>query len=148
MFTHVTLSSIFDISVSCSPDWDDCVFHIFEIFTIYPSVIFSVIYTSIAVIIGGQLKKLLPEILQWNYTVSSGELEKLAVQLGEKDFAALHQNLLKFNQDFGINDRFCSAGLTREDFPFIIAHSRSGSMKANPRDLSDNDLYTILESLL
>ncbi len=92
--------------------------------------------------------KLLPEILQWNYTVSSGELEKLAVQLGEKDFAALHQNLLKFNQDFGINDRFRSAGLTREDFPFIIAHSRSGSMKANPRDLSDNDLYTILESLL
>lgn len=38
--------------------------------------------------------------------------------------------------------------LTRDDFDFIVKNCRSGSMKCNPVQLSDDDIYKLLESLV
>ena len=38
--------------------------------------------------------------------------------------------------------------LKREDFDFILANCRSGSMKCNPVVLSDDDIIKLLEELL
>ena len=42
---------------------------------------------------------------------------------------------------------FKAYGLAPEHYDFIVRNCRSGSMKCNPRDLSDDDVRRILEEL-
>lgn len=90
---------------------------------------------------------LLPEILRWNLAAARDALAETARRLGfgspERFIAAVEQ-LRGF---CALPGDFRSFGLTAADIPFIVAHCRSGSMKSNPRDLTDEDVTQILEEL-
>lgn len=70
-----------------------------------------------------------------NYYGNSGSAERLIADI-EKLAEAMHipKNLNGY--------------LKREDFDFILANCRSGSMKCNPVALSDDDIVKLLEELL
>ena len=48
----------------------------------------------------------------------------------------------------GVPRRLSQVGVTREQIPAIVKSSRGASMSGNPRELSDDELSAILESLL
>ncbi|MBQ9776309.1 MAG: iron-containing alcohol dehydrogenase [Lentisphaeria bacterium] len=90
---------------------------------------------------------LLPVILKWNYSVCREKLDAIAAELGLADGNALISAITALNGRLGIPANARSYGLSAEKFDFIVRNSRSGSMKCNPRDLSDADIIKILEEL-
>lgn len=91
---------------------------------------------------------LLPVILKWNSPVCREKLDAVAVQLGLPDGTALIGEISALNARLGIPANARNYGLSPEKFDFIVKNSRSGSMKCNPRDLSDAEIVQILEELL
>ena len=91
---------------------------------------------------------LLPIVLKWNYSVCTEKIDHIAAELGLADGTELIQNIIQLNSRLGIpvNARF--SGLNTAQFDFIVKNSRSGSMKCNPRELSDEDISEILRELL
>lgn len=51
-------------------------------------------------------------------------------------------------EELDIPDNFSGFGLKKEHFNFIVENCRSNSMKTNPREMSDEDVITILETLV
>ncbi len=104
---------------------------------------------------------LLPTILEWNQEAAGERLELLAGELfdlappgGERKNAAFRNRteillhiLRKLRADLGLPENFKACGLAPKHYDFIIANCRSGSMKSNPRNLSDDEVRRILESL-
>ena len=91
---------------------------------------------------------LLPIVLKWNYPVCDEKMDLIATTLGLTDGAELIDRIIQLNSRLGIPENASSYGLSAEQFGFIVKNSRSGSMKCNPRELSDNDIIGILEELL
>lgn len=60
------------------------------------------------------------------------------------DFVRFTKSLVRH---FDIPENLSSFGLTDEHFPFIIKNCRSGSMKTNPRSMSDEQAESILTKL-
>lgn len=83
---------------------------------------------------------LLPEILRWNQSAAGDKLDRLAVYLGLKDRGELIEQIEKMLTVFQLGELRIAAA----DVEWIVANSRSGSMKCNPRTLSDDDLRKIL----
>ena len=50
----------------------------------------------------------------------------------------------KLVKDFNISRSLKSYGLQTGDLEWVVKNSRSGSMRANPRDFSDEELTSIL----
>ena len=91
---------------------------------------------------------LLPQVLKWNYPVCREELNDLACFAGLPCAEALIERTEELLEKFQIERKLSSYGLTNDDLPWIVANSRSGSMRANPRDLSDEDLTALLMEML
>lgn len=91
---------------------------------------------------------LLPQILKWNYPVCRDELNDLACFAGLPCAEALIARTEELLAKFGIERKLSAYGLTGDDLPWIVSNSRSGSMRANPRDLSDEELTAILQEML
>ena len=81
-------------------------------------------------------------------TLTSSVFFQLAAALGLSDAAALIQAADGLRQAAGLPPKLGPLGLHEADFDWIVANSRSGSMKSNPRELSDDDLRLILKQLL
>ncbi len=90
---------------------------------------------------------LLPTILKWNLAADRQQLTELAYALLGQEPEVLIQTLKELRQNLGLPSNFRSYGLRREQYDFIIGNCRSGSMKCNPRTLSDEEVRQILEAL-
>lgn len=94
---------------------------------------------------------LLPNVLDWNRPACQEALANLAATcLGSAratpdDFAGEVRRLVR---SLGIPAGFAGYGLTRTHLAFILDRCRSGSMKANPRPMSDEDVEGLLTPLL
>lgn len=96
---------------------------------------------------------LLVPVMRFNLAVCHEKFAKIAVAMGTKlpggdtiDAGALAiKNIMLLNRKLGIPAHISSLGITEADFPEIIKESlESGSMKANPREATAEDLMNIL----
>ncbi len=90
---------------------------------------------------------LLTEVLKRNYAADAGRLDELAQGMGLKNGVALLEGLADLRRQLGLPDNFSGWGLNSSHFDFVVKNCRSGSMKTNPYDFSDDEVYSILESL-
>ncbi len=90
---------------------------------------------------------LLPHILAWNLPACRESLTGLTKCIGLSSPEELLQRVQELVSQLQIPQDFCSAGLTPAHYPYIVAHCRSGSMKANPRAMSDDEVVALLQKL-
>jgi len=91
---------------------------------------------------------LLPALLRWNLPACREKMEVLADTLLRDTPEALIDAIESLRRAVGVPENFRDYRKLREDdFDFIVKHSRSGSMKSNPRDLSDADIVRLLKGL-
>ena len=90
---------------------------------------------------------LLPHILEWNLPACQESMDILARNIGLQQATALLEQVKKLLQTLQIPDNFAAFGLTAKDFPYIVKNCRSGSMKANPRAMSDAEVEQLLQKL-
>lgn len=91
---------------------------------------------------------LLLPVLKLNAEIFPELFEELAHSCGCSGREALFDRIGTLQEMLHIPRNFRHYGLTREHFDFIIANCRSGSMKCNPRELSDEKLAEFLETVL
>ncbi len=88
---------------------------------------------------------LLPKVLKWNSIVCQNELNELAAAVGSDDFiASIEELCAKLNIPSGFGD----FGLSEEHFDFIVKNCRSGSMRSNPRDMTDAEVTAFIKELI
>lgn len=96
---------------------------------------------------------LLIPVMRFNLAVSYEKFAKIAIAMGAKlpsgdsiDAGALAiKNIMNLLRKLGIPPHISSLGISETDFPEIIKESLgSGSMKANPREVTAEDLMNIL----
>ena len=90
---------------------------------------------------------LLPHILEWNLPACQESMDILARNIGLQQATALLEQVKKLLKTLQIPDNFAAFGLTAKDFPYIVKNCRSGSMKANPRPMSDAEVEQLLQKL-
>ena len=91
---------------------------------------------------------LLVEVLRFNLPAVEAQMDELAALCGAKDAVDFIEKIADLRQKLGVPENFSSFGLERKHFDFIIRNCRSGSMKSNPRDMSDQDVEQLLEKML
>ena len=99
---------------------------------------------------------MLPAALRVNREVRRDELAHLAHLLfgvdnrrsPEQAVDVLIERIEQLCDRVGVPRRLSQVGVSREKIPDIVKSSRGSSMKANPRDVSDEELTTILEEML
>ena len=91
---------------------------------------------------------LLPYIMEWNQQVAEDEFATLARLCGVGDngtaFVSAVEQLCRRLQ---VPEGFGGFGLKAEHYDYIVANCRSGSMKANPRAMTDDDVRALLKRL-
>ena len=90
---------------------------------------------------------LLPHILRLNLPACREALDGLAMATGHRDADDLIDGIDGLCQRLGVPEGFAAYRLAEADLETIIANCRSGSMKANPRDLDDDTLRELLQQL-
>jgi len=90
---------------------------------------------------------LLPHILRLNLPACREALDGLAMATGHRDADALIDGIDGLCRRLGVPEGFAAYRLAEADLETIIANCRSGSMKANPRDLDDDTLRELLQQL-
>ena len=90
---------------------------------------------------------LLPHVLRLNLPVCTDELGALAGGLGLGGAEALVEAIASLCTDLGVPGSFAAYRLAEADHGTIVANCRSGSMKANPRHLTDAELRDLLRRL-
>jgi alcohol dehydrogenase class IV len=90
---------------------------------------------------------LLPHILRLNLPSCRAELDELAVTARLENGAALVDRIAGLCRDLGVPESFAPYRLATADHGAIVANCRSGSMKANPRHLADDELRELLRRL-
>lgn len=90
---------------------------------------------------------LLPHIMRWNYDCRRADWSRLARACGLADAAALLQAVEALAAELCVPRDLSGLGLREEHFAYIVQHCRSGSMKANPRAMSDDDVLAMLNVL-
>ncbi len=91
---------------------------------------------------------LLPTVMRWNLEVASASLTELSgVLIGKNDPTGLIERIEELRNSLELPVDFKSWGLGVKHQAFVVANCRSGSMKCNPRELSDTEVCQILEEL-
>jgi len=90
---------------------------------------------------------LLPTLLRWNLPACREKMEFLAGMLVRDTPEALIAAVEELRRAVALPENFREYGLREEHFGFIVANCRSGSMKTNPRDFTDEEVVTILKEL-
>ncbi len=90
---------------------------------------------------------LLPHVLEWNAPVCAAELGELAAASGCGCGAGFVNRVKALCCELGVPGDFCGFGLRPEHSDQIVANCRSGSMSANPRAMSDDDVRALLMRL-
>ena len=91
---------------------------------------------------------LLPQVLKWNYPVCSQKLDELANYCGFSAGFELIAHVEYLLEKFNIDRSLKNHGLRESDLAWVVKNSRSGSMRANPRDFSDEELTALLMETL
>ena len=91
---------------------------------------------------------LLPQVLKWNLSVCQERLQELAEFLGYKSACELIERTESLLKKFNISSKLSDLGLKESDLEWVVKNSRSGSMRANPRDFSDAELSELLREML
>ncbi len=87
---------------------------------------------------------LLPHVLRWNQPLCEEQYAALAKTCGVDDFPAAIEELCR---KLNIPSNFHEFGLNESQSPFIVKNCRSGSMKQNPRPMSDEEVIAFLKTL-
>lgn len=91
---------------------------------------------------------LLPHILRFNLSACRGDLEALAADRGLSTGEDFISTIRQLSESMSIPTNFRAAGLLPGHIPHIVATCRSGSMKANPRPMSDAEVEAFLAALM
>lgn len=91
---------------------------------------------------------LLGKVLEHNSVVCRKQLTELAEFTGYSSAEQLIGRVYELLEKFNIDPRLAAYGLKAEDLPWIVGNSRSGSMRANPRDYTDAELTALLEEIM
>ena len=91
---------------------------------------------------------LLLPVLKLNAELFPELFDELARSCGSDNKNELFECIADLQKRLSIPNNFRQYDLKREHFDFIIKNCRSGSMKCNPRTLSDDELAELLETLL
>jgi alcohol dehydrogenase class IV len=95
---------------------------------------------------------LLPYVMEFNRSVVTKKMAKIAQSLGENisllsEKEASQRAVDKIKEIFsqvGIKSNLSEWGIKEEDFSKIIKGSKGGSLNNNPRETSDEDLFKLL----
>jgi 1,3-propanediol dehydrogenase len=87
---------------------------------------------------------LLIPVLRWNLPACETRLNELATACGIDSATKFIDALENLRHNIGIPDKFSGYGLDFSHFGFIIQNCRSGSMKSNPREMSDKQVEAFL----
>lgn len=95
---------------------------------------------------------LLPYVMEFNLSVATKKMTKIAQSLGENisllsEKEASQRAVDKIKEIFsqvGIKSNLSEWGIKEEDFSKIIKGSKGGSLNNNPRETSDEDLFELL----
>jgi len=97
---------------------------------------------------------MLPVALEVNRTVCRSELAHLAKVAFERNFAnddeavdQLISEVRDLQAKLEIPDRLSKLGIQRDNIPAIVRGSHGSSMSGNPRQLTDDELFRILEAI-
>ena len=90
---------------------------------------------------------LLPYIMEWNLPVAEDEFAVLGGMCGVGDGAAFVSAVTQLCRRLQVPEGFGGFGLKAEHYDYIVANCRSGSMKANPRAMTDDDVRELLARL-
>lgn len=90
---------------------------------------------------------LLPTLLRRNLPACREKMELLAGMLVHDTPEALIASIEELRRAIALPENFREYGLREEQFDFIVKNCRSGSMKTNPRDFSDEEVAMILKEL-
>ena len=95
---------------------------------------------------------LMTPVFQFNMNACSRLYGELASAFAPKephpDAALFIESVRNLSLGLGVPDTLRDYGLAEEHFPFIVANCRSNSMKNNPAQMSDDQVVTLLRSLL
>ena len=95
---------------------------------------------------------LMTPVFQFNMNACSRLFGELASAFAPKephpDAALFIESVRNLSLGLGVPDTLRDYGLAEEHFPFIVANCRSNSMKNNPAQMSDDQVVTLLRSLL
>ena len=91
---------------------------------------------------------LLPALLRRNLPACREKMEVLAGMLVQDSAEAMIAAIEELRRAVGLPENFSRYGLKEEHFDFIVKNCRSGSMKSNPRDFSDDEVRMILKELM
>lgn len=90
---------------------------------------------------------LLAPVMTWNLPVAEAAFDRLAAAAGLADARELLLAVKTLCQTMAIPTDFSAWGMTTADHDTIIKNCRSGSMKANPRPMTDADVANMLSAL-
>ena len=90
---------------------------------------------------------LLPHVLAFNAPVCEDRLERLARALGLDEAGQFIERIGALCKALGVPGDFRDCGLAACHVPHILANCRSGSMKTNPRPMSDREVACLLAEL-
>ena len=90
---------------------------------------------------------LLAPVMAWNLPVVEEDFNRLATAAGLVDAQELLKAVRTLCETMAIPTDFSTWGMTSADHDYIIKNCRSGSMKANPRPMSDKDVAEMLSAL-
>lgn len=91
---------------------------------------------------------LLNKVLEWNLPECYEKLTGLAQFCGYKTAEELILRCKDLLKKFNISNKLSSYGLQLCDLEWVVKNSRSGSMRANCRNFSDEELTQLLQELL
>jgi alcohol dehydrogenase class IV len=89
---------------------------------------------------------LLPHVLRWNAPERPAEMAELAHACGLADGSAFIVAIERMAASFGIPRGLAALDPTQHT-EYVVANCRSGSMRANPRPMSDEDVIAMLQTL-
>ncbi len=90
---------------------------------------------------------LLPAVLKYNLAGCRERFAGLACGLGFASPEALIGRVVEMRRELNVPENFSPYGFQEKFIPFIVKNCRSGSMKCNPRDFSDDDVADLVRSL-
>jgi len=91
---------------------------------------------------------LLPHVCTYNLSVQNEKFNRIAPLLGAESGNDVPHALRALNQRVGIPADLKAFGFDERGFSAVIAGCRSGSMRANPRAASDEELIGILHKIV
>ncbi|HQL87486.1 MAG TPA: iron-containing alcohol dehydrogenase [Lentisphaeria bacterium] len=90
---------------------------------------------------------LLAPVMAWNLPAVEADFNRLAAAAGLADARELLKAVRALCETMTIPTDFSAWGMTTDDHDYIIKNCRSGSMKANPRPMTDKDVAEMLSAL-